>query len=297
MTSIIKRELRSHSKASERYIDVEFCYPNAQNYATSIPLKYRRTGTDIPDDGIDTYLAKVHQDVHPMKRTKWEEEQKSFWKTKPNALVTKPFFDALVKNYEWCCVSCALPKNSNPARRIQDLKEFGYTLATVNRYCSTCKKPTTHYMLVPLARGGIMGYETWTLAMRTRIIKLLGSFDAYEAKKAPKEELLPDHKFPEIRWDKNTKRDSLESLSDDDITRDFQLLSNQRNQQKREVCRNCYQTGERGTIYGITFFYNGGILWDAKLPQNGKDAEHGCKGCGWYDIKAWRNALLERLKT
>jgi hypothetical protein len=296
MTSITKGELRYHSKASERYIDVEFEYPDFPSYVTSIPLQYRRTGTDIADDGIDVYLSKVHQDVHPLLRAQWEKDQVAFWAKKPKSLVTKPFFDVLVKNYGWCCVNCTLPKNSNPARRIQDLKEFGYTLATNTLDCTVCKQATTHYMLVPLARGGITGYETWTPAMRTRIVKLLGAFDAYEAKKTPKEGLLPDHKFPEIRWNESTKRNSLEDLSDGDIKRDFQLLSNQRNQQKREVCRSCYQTGERGTIYGISFFYKGTKLWNRGIPINGKDAEEGCKGCGWYDINAWRDALTARLK-
>ena len=72
-------------------------------------------------------------------------------------------------------------------------------------------------------------------------------------------------------------------------------MSNQRNQQKREVCRNCYQTGKRGIIYGIPFFYEGTEEWDQTIPKKGKDAEKGCIGCAWYDIERWRKALLEKL--
>jgi hypothetical protein len=107
---------------------------------------------------------------------------------------------------------------------------------------------------------------------------------------------LPDHKFPEIRWDEETRRDSLDDLSTEEIQCDFQLLSNQRNQQKREVCRNCFQTGNRGIIYGILFFHKGSEKWDDSIPKVGKKAELGCVGCAWYDINAWRAALKNKLK-
>ena len=150
-------------------------------------------------------------------------------------------------------------------------------------------------MLVPIRRGGVTGYETWSPELRDRIIGLLNVFDAYEAKTSKKEGLLPDHKFPEIRWDEETKRPSLENLTDEDIKKDFQLLSNQRNQQKREVCRACYQSGQRGVIYGIPFFYSGRPVWDEKIPKNGKAAEAGCVGCGWYDIVQWRDELAKKM--
>ena len=50
---------------------------------------------------------------------------------------------------------------------------------------------------------------------------------------------------------------------------------NQRNQQKREVCRNCFQKGIRGTIYGINYFYEGTERWDPQIPTVGKAAEKG----------------------
>lgn len=115
-------------------------------------------------------------------------------------------------------------------------------------------------------------------------------------KQQKKEGLLPDHKFSEIRWNDETKRETLENLTDREILRDFQLLSNQRNQQKREICRNCYQTGKRGTIYGIPFFYEGTENWDSSIPKNGKSAEKGCIGCAWYDIERWRQELIKKLK-
>lgn len=84
-------------------------------------------------------------------------------------------------------------------------------------------------------------------------------------------------------------------MSDEDVIKKFQLLDNQRNQQKREVCRSCFQTGKRGIIYGIPFFYNGNEDWDKRIPMIGKQAEHGCIGCAWYDIERWRRELLKIL--
>ena len=234
--------------------------------------------------------------MHPKNWEAWAKEQKKFWDSKPGAGITYSFFKALSSNFAWHCVACDLPANPNFARRIQDIKDFGYTIATnTSRSCSSCKKNKTHHILLPLPRGGITGYEKWSPELRARIIKTLDGFDAYEAKKGKTEGLLPDHKFPEIRWDKDTMRESLEELAAVAIKRDFQLLSNQRNQQKREVCRSCYQTGRRGTIFGISYFHKGGPNWDASIPEKGKEAEKGCEGCPWYDIQEWRNKLSGEL--
>ena len=97
-------------------------------------------------------------------------------------------------------------------------------------------------------------------------------------------------------FDDATKEENTMDMSDEEIIRKFQLLDNQRNQQKREICRRCFQEGVRGTIYGIKFFYKGGERWDAEIPVKGRDAELGCVGCPWYDIEMWRKKLNERLE-
>lgn len=298
MTKFKNSGSRYHSKASEKYVDVTFYYDGNVEFETSIPIEYRRTGTLIEDADVDVYLLKIYDEVNPKNWEEWNKSQTEFWASKAGAGVTKSFFDELCKNFSWCCVSCTLPSNPNWARRIQDLKEFGYTIATnTNRPCSKCKKNTTQLILSPIKRGGVTGYETWSPELRNKIISTLKAFDAYEGKLMRKEGLLPDHKFPEIRWDLETKRHSLEHLTEEDIRKDFQLLSNQRNQQKREVCRACYQTGSRGIVHGIPFFYSGGPNWDEKIPKTGKGAEKGCVGCAWYDIDKWRNELTKKLNS
>lgn len=296
MSKVEKKDVRFHSKASEKYIDVTFKYDAGKNFSTSIPIVYRRTGTEIKETELDDYLNNVWAEVNPNNWSKWKADQNDFWDSKPNSGKTKGFFDALSGEFNWCCVSCDLPQNPNWARRVQELKQFGYTIATnTKRHCGKCNSNSTQLILIPLKRGGITGYETWSPELRNKIISVLNRIDVYEAKVGGKEGLLPDHKFPEIRWDAETRRHSLEELTDDEIQKDFQLLSNQRNQQKREVCRKCFQTGNRGVIFGIPFFYEGTSIWEVSIPKSGKAAEKGCVGCGWYDLKKWRDELNKKL--
>ena len=84
-------------------------------------------------------------------------------------------------------------------------------------------------------------------------------------------------------------------MTEKEIKKKFQLLSNQRNQQKREVCRKCFQTGKRGYPFGIKFFYKGNEKWSKRISKIGKDAEKGCVGCGWYDLEEWRKKLNSKV--
>lgn len=269
--TIYQEKTKKHSKASEEYIHVRFTY-SKRTWDGWVPIEYRRTGVSIKtEDELFEYLNGVYEQMAPERLNAWLKKQKQFWEEeKSQAVTTKAFFDSLTKG-GWQCVECTLPKNPNWARRIQDLKEFGYTLVTdTKRYCPNCGANKTHLMLLPIERGGIQGngYETWSPTLRKRIIRVLGGVDVYEAVKNP--HCLPDHKFSEIRWDDSTKAENPDDMSDDEIRKKFQLLTNQRNQQKREVCRNCYQTGKRGAIYGITYFYAGGPNWDESIPVKGK---------------------------
>lgn len=287
----------SNSKASETYVSVAFTYGN-KIWEGFIPIEYRRTGVFIDFDDKETlysYLNSVYEEMNPINLENWNKAQREFWKTKPRANTTKSFFDVLAEG-GWKCGSCEMPRNNNPQRRIQDLKEFGYTIATdLSRYCPHCGKNTSQRILLPIPRSGNEGngYETWSPALRKRIIQVLNSFDVYEAVSSP--HCLPDHKFSEIRWDDDTKTKNPDDMNDDEIRDKFQLLTNQRNQQKREVCRTCFQTGNRGIVYGIPFFYKGGLKWDQNIPPKGKEAEKGCIGCAWYDIAMWRKELLKKI--
>lgn len=290
--TILSSEPIFHRKASERYLSVRFQYPGKTDFNGWIPIEYRRTGLDLrTKEEIEEYLNQAYVAMDPANWEEWRRAQISFWSS-GNKRVTKPFFDVLSTDFDWKCRECTLPANANWARRIQDLKEMGYTIATdTNKFCPRCRRKKSHIMLLPLPRGGAAGngYETWSPKLRKRIIRVLAEIDIFENVKSS--HCLPDHKFPEIRWGKDTLGENPDTMTDEEIIAKFQLLTNQRNQQKREVCRLCYQTGQRGIAYGIPYFYRGGSQWDPSIPREGKEAEKGCIGCPWYDFAKWRQML------
>lgn len=296
---IVESNRKINTKASEEYIHVEFTYYDPETVWDGwIPVEYRRTGVSIKSGDnkqLYSYLNNVYNQLNPANYDSWLKKQDEYWAASRSD-VTKPIFDIL-KDGKWHCRSCDI-SNPNFARRIQDLKEMGYTIAThINYFCPVCHhKKSTRLLLLPIDRVEIAGngYETWSYALRKRIIRVLGGIDAYEGTRSA--HLLPDHKFSEIRWDENTKAENPDSMTDEEIRAKFQLLTNQRNQQKREVCRNCFQTGKRGTIYGISYFYEGSENWDSSIPAKGKEAEKGCIGCPWYDIQRWKSHVTEILK-
>lgn len=288
-----------NTKASERYVHVKFIYPDIdKEWDGWVPIEYRRTGINISDEdteSLEKYLNSIYEQMHPSKYSEWKKKQDKLWES-TRSVETKEIFNIL-SDGKWHCRNCDI-SNPNFARRIQDLKEMGYTLAThVNYKCPVCgNNRSTNLILLPINRVELAGngYETWSPALRKRIIKVLGGVNVYE--NTLNQHCLPDHKFSEIRWDDETKAENPDTMTDEEIRAKFQLLSNQRNQQKREVCRNCFQTGNRGTIFGITYFYEGGSKWDETIPKKGKNAEKGCIGCPWYDIETWRKKVIEKLQ-
>ncbi|WP_294962615.1 hypothetical protein [uncultured Flavobacterium sp.] len=292
---IIVEGFRNHSKASEKYIDVTIVQNDGYSWKGSIPYFYRRAGLFIetPEDLID-YLNTIYPFFSKKAIDDFVATEKKRWNDEMSGKeTTKVFFDQLL-NLEWNSVQHDLPLNRNFARRIQDIKEFGYTLATNTRRIVKDKSETdTHIQLIPLPKGGVRGYEVMSPAFKAKAINVLKSVNVYELRSTNKHGLLPDHKFPEIRWDEATKAENPDEMSEIEIKEKFQLIDNQRNQQKREVCRKCFQTGQRGKLYGINFYYQGNENWSSEFPRVGKDAEKGCIGCGWYDIQKWRDCLNE----
>ncbi len=253
------------------------------------PLFYRRTALFIKtEEQLAEYLISIKPFFVKSIIENWIAFEKQLWNTEfINRTVTKPFFDEL-SSLQW---TSNFPPNNNPQRRLQDIKEMGYTFST--RRIGT----KTERLLVPIPRVMQTGYEVLSPKFKAKAIKVLNSLDVYELSKANLAGLLPDHKFPEIRWDEETRGENPEEMTDIELKGKFQLIDNQRNQQKREVCRKCFQTGKRGILFGINFFYEGNENWAAEIPTVGKNAEQGCVGCGWYDIEKWReelNKIIER---
>ena len=279
----------NHTKASESYVDVEIADINRSAiWEGAIPYQYRRTGLLLnTEEEVANYLRSIRDYFLEENVKKWADQERIYWRENFAAPVTTPFFERLL-SMDWVY---QFPDNQNPQRRIQDIKEKGYTIASKKEGKQWKRK------LLPLPRGAVQGYETISSELRTRILTTLNYENVYDLSSANRQGLLPDHKFPEIRWDAETRRENQADMSESEIRAKFQLLDNQRNQQKREVCRQCFQTGERGTLFGIEFFYEGSSKWSDGVPKIGRDAERGCVGCGWYDIRAWRNSLNSFIST
>lgn len=275
-----------HGKASESYIEVEFTNFQWRGY---IPFQYRRTGLFIETEAaLAEYLKNIQPFFSPEIVLQWIATERIWWETDMlGRTVTKPFFDELAR-LEW---TNAFPTNNNPQRRIQDIKELGYTVATKRA------GQHTYRMLLPIPRATATGYEIFSAAFRKKALRALRQINIYELGSGNNKALIPDHKFPEIRWDANTRAENPNDMPEAEIRQKFQLLDNQRNQQKREVCRRCFQTDKRGMLFGIKYFYFGDENWPIDVTKVGSLAEDGCVGCGWYDVAEWRKSLNDLVQN
>lgn len=281
-------EFIDNNKASENYVRTTFIQDDGFKWNTVVPYIDRRAGLNIEtEQELAEYLVSLKPYFEKKAMDKWKQQELK--RGLIGGSVTPLFFNVLLsfkEEFE------NFPANSNPARRIQDIKDKGYTIASVPM--SNGQKSYSR-ILLPIPLHAEMGYETFTPQFKARVIRLLRERNAFEAKVTAKKTLIPDHKFSEVRWDKETKAENSMEMTDAEIVQKFQLLDNQRNQQKREICRRCFQEGKRGTIYGIKYFYEGNENWDPSIPKVGKAAEKGCIGCPWYDIEFWRKMLNQAL--
>jgi hypothetical protein len=284
-----------YSIGAERYLDVRFVYSEGV-FETFIFIEDRRQYlnfevTNPLSKELRDYLISLHEQLKPDNRRRWTEKIKAEWAKKRDTQQKQTLYNLL--DFKWHRNSEVVPNSSNSQKTIQTLKDSGVIIVTnpLGRSSSV----GTLVKLLPLDRDTLNAqWEEIPLAVKRKIIAVLGKFDAYENCIA--NGLLPDHKFSEIRWDNTVAETNDETMSVEQIREKFQLLSNQRNQHKREMCKRCFNTGIRQPIFGIHFFYEGSEKWDAKIPRAGKDAEEGCIGCGWYDIVKWRDALNQKLK-
>ena len=287
--NIFTYEIIENNKASEVYVKTTFVQDDGFRWDTYVPFVDRRAGLNIKTEKeLADYLYSLKQYFTKEAMEKWRKVEKK--RGLIGGSVTPRFFRILLSFQE---EFKKFPKNPNSARRIQDIKDAGYTIASVPRQDGL----GYNGILLPIPLHTEMGYETFSQQFKARVIRLLKERNAYEARVTAKKALIPDHKFSEVRWDDVTKAENSLEMSDEEIIKKFQLLDNQRNQQKREICRRCFQEGIRGTIYGIDFFYKGDEKWDNKIPNVGKEAEKGCEGCPWYDIEEWRLHLNKLIRN
>jgi len=235
-----------HTKASEHFVDVQIVDSNRNiSWDGRIPYHDRRKNLDLKtEEDVANYLISIMPFFETETIEKWIKEEIKIWDGRQRADVTSSFFKKL-STLDWIHGD-DFPRNSNPQRRIQDIKDEGYTVSSrqIGRKWER--------QLVPIPKFTARKYEIFTPAFKLKALRVLDYIDVYELSSGNRRFLLPDHKFPEIRWDDETRAENPESMSDEEIKKKFQLLTNQRNLQKREVCRQCFQTGKRPSIFGLS---------------------------------------------
>lgn len=278
-----------HTKASEKYVVATYAQGGVLKKWV-IPYQYRRTDTFIDTESDMISLIKRSKEKFAPKYIlafKNRIRKKVYEIFGHGASVTVPIFLQLLDNCgEW--VWNKNFRNENPQRRIQEIKETGFTISTMFG-----EGRKTYHMLLPFDPVKSATYEVISQSIRRQIFSVHDRINAFTGEPLSTS-CLPDHKFPEIRWDKDTAV-SNEELTHTEMREKFQIVPENVNQMKREVCRKCFQTSLRGKLNGIKFFYKGTEKWNPNIPKTGKLAEKGCVGCFWYDMLAWREALHKRL--
>ncbi len=201
-------------------------------------------------------------------------------------------FDTL-SDLKWHCSKCEL--KSGQAKTWQVWRQQGIQLDKDDKgnwykkmYCEKCDNKTIHRKLKTLEilddtkiRSGL------PQKLIDRIKKVLRHEEAMLLRKLTPKELEIDHKFPQIRWDRDEEVNDV-NMSDEQIKEKFILLSRSNNLFKSRYCESCYKTGKRGSFPGIEYWHKGTKDWDKTIDKHDK---RGCIGCFWYDPYKWRKEL------
>ena len=175
----------------------------------------------------------------------------------------------------------------------------GLVIESADHLCVRCETTTRHDRWTGNFEQAIPA-SSMPRRFARRAVSLLGSRDVVEQTERSPNQLTVDHKVPMLRWDatEHAAQTAYTSMSDDEIRSRFQLLkrsngSVSHNLLKSRACERCFKSGQRGTPFGIVFFYAGGPLWEPAAKQDPR----GCVGCGWYDFEEWRRSLNKRLAS
>lgn len=280
-----------HKKGLETYIYVTFKYDDG-DYSCYLPIEDRRKGIDFNiseplNEDLKTYLSQCRDNLCKVKRDAWFNSHpiNSHKKRRDELLnYLRDFKLHPMAGFK------EVSNNTNPQKTIQILKDNGITIATI------MINGKAHCQLIPLPESlGIPQAETMTKEFTDKVRELLGGIDAYEGKKISKY-LLPDHKFPEVRWNESTAKENKMEITKEEAQKKFQLLTNPINLTKREACKKCFAENKRQYPFGIKYYYVGNEDWDERIEKTGPNAEQGCIGCGWYDIQKWREELNKKLE-
>lgn len=199
----------------------------------------------------------------------------------------------ILKDLKWHCTKCEL--KSGQAKTWQMWRHQGIQLDTDGKgnlykkiFCEKCKNKTIHRKLKSLK----ISEDTKTRSglpqkLAKRIKEVLKFEDALFLRKMTPKELEIDHKFPQVRWNRNEDENNRD-MSETEIKDKFILLTRSSNLLKSRHCENCYKTGKRGCFPGIYYWFKGDEEWDKEIDKHDKK---GCDGCFWNNPYKWREEL------
>ncbi|MBR6697405.1 MAG: hypothetical protein IKL73_03925, partial [Lachnospiraceae bacterium] len=232
-------------------------------------------------EDFQKYLNEIYKDVTPQKLEVWISEKRQLFEgTRGDAL---EIFEELIASNDWINIST---KYNNVQKPIQNLRKLGLCILT-HRLIE--EKETVYRLIFGI---DTMKRESEKIPpnVRSRVLRYYEYIDALTGEKKNESELVVEHKFPEERWADRPVEDN-RNLTDEMIEQKFQLLTTQYNMVKREACKKCVEFAERQAPFNINFFYEGDENWNCDI-ELGVQAEAGCIGCGWYDMKKWKESLI-----
>ena len=213
---------------------------------------------------------------------------------------SKQYYDfEVMKDLKWHCSKCEL--KSGQAKTWQmwrqekglqiDKDSDGHYYKIM--YCDNCEEKTHHRKLKSLKILEVTKLRASISAkFAKKVKKIYKNEDAVFLRKISPNQLEVDHKFPQVRWNKN-EDENKSDMPEKEIKDKFILLMRSNNLLKSRHCEKCYKTGRRGNFPGIYFWFKGGKDWDRKIDKHDKK---GCEGCFWFSPYKWREELNKIIK-
>lgn len=197
----------------------------------------------------------------------------------------------VLKDLKWHCSECELP-GSQPAKPLQIMRQDGFQMEKVGSnwekriFCKKCGRKTPHRRLTSLERKEtIISRGKLPEKLKKRIRKIYNNKDEITGGSITSRAPEVDHRIPQIRWVEK-ERDWDVGMSNEEIEKNFMILSRENNLLKSRACEKCVRTGKRQPLLGIKFFSKGN-------EEYKKD--FGCEGCPWHNPKKWKEELNEKL--
>ena len=206
----------------------------------------------------------------------------------PEGTVKNQIFEKL-KDLNWHCSQHEF-SSSQPAKALQIMRQEGFQFEKIGQnwerrmFCKVCNRKTPHRKLISLERKGNLTRGKFPEKLKERIRKYYGSRDEITGGSITGRTAEIDHRSPQIRW-KEKEKDWDVNMNNEEIEKNFMILSRENNLLKSRACEKCVKSGKRQALLGIKFFYIGKEEYEDII---------GCDGCGWHNPKKWKEELNKK---